>query len=287
VKGLSTPGPVRATVRMRWAAARGTIAPLLRHGSRRVVMTSDALRIGNLLYVWLSCHRRRALGEDVRALANAHTRAWDELWSLTPRGLVVTRERMRVWDRREDVSSSHLQAFGTDFSHAELRAFASEVLLSGRFRDLLAPDDEVLTLNVRRGDYYSDPAYRARYAFDVQGYLREAVDISLRRQGRPSGIRVVSDDPTWCRTHLGWLTEVVPHVEWAEAEPVNGLAALASSRRLILANSSFSYWGGYLSRVVHGADGSSIVAPRFHVRDVNGGVAWQLDPSWIVVDGHW
>lgn len=52
--------------------------------------------------------------------------------------------------------------------------------------------------------------------------------------------------------------------------------------RLILANSTFSYWGGYLSRWCF-RDPTQVVAPWFHILSDLGGAAWQLDPEWSVV----
>jgi hypothetical protein len=250
-------------------------------------MTSDAIRLGNLLYVWMHCHRRRAEGEDVRALANADTPMWDALWSLTNRRLVVRREEMRVWDRREELPDRLHQVFGVDYTREDIEVFVREVLLGPPFRSLLKPDLTALTVNVRRGDYYANPDFRSLFAFDYPGYLRAALDLALEQGGRPGRIKVVSDDPAWCRDNLGWLTGITSHVEIVEHDPASNLALLAASQRLILTNSTFSYWGGYISRSLHPSGAGAVVAPRFHRRDLNGGAGWQLDPEWTIVDGFW
>jgi hypothetical protein len=98
---------------------------------------------------------------------------------------------------------------------------------------------------------------------------------------------VVSDDSGWCRENLSWLVGAADAVEFSHNGPQRDLARLASASRLILANSTFSYWGAYISDVVHDGSAGSVVAPRFHVRDLEQGRAWQLDPRWQVIDGRW
>lgn len=99
---------------------------------------------------------------------------------------------------------------------------------------------------------------------------------------------VVSDDVPWCQEHLGPrlgarqvpVTYVTP-----EDTPGDHLAYLAGARRLILANSSFSYWGAYLSNVRHQDNHALVVSPWFHARLADGTPygAIQLDPRWTVV----
>lgn len=53
-------------------------------------------------------------------------------------------------------------------------------------------------------------------------------------------------------------------------------------RALVLANSTFSYWGSYLSTWWHGRP-ESVVPPWFLSRADNGAAAWQLDPTWSII----
>ena len=140
-----------------------------------------------------------------------------------------------------------------------------------------------MTVNVRRGDYYSEPHWRELYGFDVAAYVRLAVEGSLR-QAPIDIVRVVSDGPDWCREHLAFLREYA-EVEFQSPTdgPTENLIQLASADRLILANSTFSYWAAYISNVWHGDNHDRTWAPWFHRRDFLNGGAWQLDPRWSVV----
>jgi hypothetical protein len=107
---------------------------------------------------------------------------------------------------------------------------------------------------------------------------------SITADGPVDLLRVVSDDPGWCRLKLGFLAEHAARVEHLEpGRPHDDFRALASARRLVLANSTFSYWGAYVSNVLHGDNHAQVWAPWFHRRDIREGRAWHLDPRWSVV----
>lgn len=268
--------------------SRHAASSVLRRGPRTVITTNESMRLGNLLYLWLRAHASQAEGRDVRVQHNAASNAWLPILGPELEQLTLVRDGARLWDRLEDPPPEHFQVFGRDFSPEQLRAFIREVVLSQTFCSYLPRRaDDALTINVRRGDYYSVPEYRARYGFEVQAYLRSAL-VEASHEGSIGIIHVVSDDPEWCHSNLGWMWDFAPVV----AEPMNAvsnLAALGASPRLILANSTFSYWGGYLSGVIHErTEGkSSVWVPDLHVRDINAGHAWQIDPCWRAVPSSW
>ena len=67
------------------------------------------------------------------------------------------------------------------------------------------------------------------------------------------------------------------------------LAVLACAKRLILANSTFSYWGAFIAQVL-GAQLENIVAPAFHQGGVPTASELWRDPRWNFIheiDGGW
>ncbi len=62
-----------------------------------------------------------------------------------------------------------------------------------------------MTVNVRRGDYYSDPVFRGRYSFDIEAYLDVALARAVEMAGPVDHVLVVSDGIEWCRARLGGL----------------------------------------------------------------------------------
>lgn len=106
----------------------------------------------------------------------------------------------------------------------------------------------------------------------------------------PSEILVVSDDVTWCRRELAWLADLVVVRHLDDPAPVRDFAAVAGARRMVITNSTFSYWAAHLSNLVHGDNHAEVWAPRFFDRTQNGGDSWLLDERWSIVEdlpGGW
>ena len=249
----------------------------LRRGDRVVVMTPPAgLRFGNWLYLWLDAHQRTAAGEPTLVLEAPGMAPWlDEFPRL--RDLTVTRGRMRFHDTREWNVDSWSQRFDVDFTRSALDAFIDATLVP----ELHGDQGETLVINVRRGDYFSDPHHAKRYAWDISGYVEEALAVA----GPAEHALVVSDDARWCRDELDALIRATAtRVSYAEPDPSANFRAITGARRLIGTNSTFSYWGGYVA----GARFTSpqIIMPRFHGRLPGGHDAYQLDPAWIAIEGH-
>lgn len=247
-------------------------------------------RFGNFLYYWLHASILQRAGVDYRVQTHAHLDPWLDL-------LPGIRERYSVpvdglaWrDRREWPPPEQFQVLGQDFQVADVAAFARETLLPAPALSRRL-DADVVVVNVRRGDYYSRSDFRAAYGFDIRAYVEEG----LRRMDERSpvrSVRIISDGLDWCREHLD---DVIRPFDAAPAwgpgtasSPVADLAVLAGAARLVGANSTFSYWGAYLAEVRR--PDAHIVMPGFHSRLVPDGRAYQVLPTWDVVDdlpGGW
>ena len=268
--------------------SRVAVRPLQR-GKRLINWTPETgVGFGNVLYAWLYAHQRQAHGEDVRVLVPEHLAPWRAVFPSLWDELSVQREEVRLTDRRTWVWHSR---FGVDFSRAELESFVQAHLAPG-IPGTPAAETQAVTINVRRGDYYSQPHFRGTYSFDIAAYLRAALDVTRERHGNFSRLLVVSDGPDWCKVKLdALLTERADLVQYAAASesPQDNFLRLARSSRLIGTNSSFSYWGGYVSNVRF-VEQSHVLMPRFHARLRVSTDAYQLDPSWTIIDdipGGW
>ncbi|MGB4136470.1 MAG: alpha-1,2-fucosyltransferase [Microbacterium sp.] len=269
---------------------------VVRRGPTEILWTPPDVRGGNVLYYWLRAASRQAAGTDAHVLGTAHAETWLRAF---PRLRELTRapHEVRMNDRR--LPPGVLQHFGTDFTVDELDDFIAKYLMSSpsTFADHVAAQHGLdLTINIRHGaDYYSHPGARGAFSFDVPEYVRTAVRL-VAEQAPITGIRLVSDNLDWCTAKLAWLNEIAPvSVPGQEADPIDHLATLTASPRLILANSTFSYWGGYLSSWLHPHDvadaPSGVWAPSFHNRYFpDGGRATQLNPRWTIIEeipGGW
>lgn len=268
-------------------------ARLIRRGPRKVIWTQPNANLGNFLYDWMHAWTWRGRGLDIVCLRTPAADRWVPLFGSGAEALVVDRDAVRPWDRRE---KGLYNEFGTAFSSTELEAFISGFLEpSGLIDAARVPptrrlEDHDVLVNVRRGDYFATDANRRAYAFDLDEYLVAALE-TLERGGGIGRIQVVSDGIDWCVDHVGWLSDHCRELDFVREPmpPETHLAMLANAPRLVLANSTFSYWGGYLSGFRSGHP-ERVVAPWFHCRLHDDGRAWQLDPRWSVVTdipSHW
>ena len=259
----------------------------VRRGPRTVLWTQPTAHLGNFLYDWMHAFEMQGQGADVVCLRTPPMDRWLPVLGPGAQRLLVEPEDVRLTDRRE--KGLHNE-FGPHFDEHVLGRFIEGFLEPSGVLDLAAvpPTFRVtrqdVVVNVRRGDYVTNEANWRNYGFDVDDYLRVALARSVAVGGPIRRILVVSDGIDWCRRHLGWLAgecELL-HFEDTGQPPEVHLALLANAPRLILANSTFSYWGGYVSAWRSGRP-EDVVAPWFHVRSDLGGAAWQLDPRWSIV----
>jgi len=269
---------------------------VIRRGPRQVLWTPPKVHLGNHLYYWLHAFHQQRQGTDMRVLVSDEMRPWSGAFPRVFNELTVDPGDLGLTDQR--IAPGARQRFGIDFTDETLDAFierhllAADTELTRGIEARSAPSD--LTINVRRGDYYSDPRWRGEYSFDVVEFVRAAIG-AVQQDSPIRGIHVVSDGLDWCRTKLAWLEEIAP-VSYPEAAdgPLDHLVALAGSPRLVLANSSFSYWGGYLSayraRTAPTGIPTGVWAPAFNSRSLPNGRATQLDPRWHIIEsipGGW
>lgn len=152
-----------------------------------------------------------------------------------------------------------------------------------------AADSEppAIALHVRRGDYLHP---RSGFFPLSPGYYERALATLAPPPGPslPSGeaggagrppVHVFSDDPAWCRAHLGaggWEPRI------AAGSPETDLARLASARALILSNSSFSAVAAQLARLRDPA--TPILCPNRWLRLEDGRLGDLRSPDWRTVE---
>lgn len=271
---------------------RTHLSHLVRRGSQSHLLTvSPGPRFGNFLYYWLHADIRQWAGERYRVQVHSHLKPWLDLLDSIRDDLSVRSEGIGIFDRREWAPQHQYQRFGSDFTEHELWRFVHRRVLSSDLLILTQPHDfSTLTVNVRRGDYYSDPVFAWHYSYNFEEYLALALRRATERAS-VSRIRVVSDDPVWCRENVhDLLSSTCGTVLYADdpQDAITDFRDLASSPRIIGTNSTFSYWGAYVSWARFGR-ASHLIMPRFMSRERVQG-AEQLLPVWDVINdipGGW
>lgn len=125
-------------------------------------------------------------------------------------------------------------------------------------------------ISVRRGDYVDNPNYHLP---PISFYLGALLQLDYKN----SDILVFSDDIAYCRIHFN-----LPNVRFVSEPPLEQLALMSTIDTLIIANSTFSWWGAYLGKE------KKVIRPKKHFK---GKLLRNSDPkdfwpeSWEVFDG--
>ena len=158
----------------------------------------------------------------------------------------------------------HLQGYWqseqyfADFSDTIRQEFTVQTPLSGKNLELA---EEILSVNavslhVRRGDYVADETTRAMHDVCDAAYYSRAEELATQGLDAPR-VFVFSDDPEWVIDNLQ-LRHPVRYVCHNGSMPHEDLRLMSLCRRHVIANSSFSWWGAWLSS----APDKLVVAPR-------------------------
>ncbi|MBI1920672.1 MAG: alpha-1,2-fucosyltransferase [Geobacter sp.] len=105
---------------------------------------------------------------------------------------------------------------------------------------------EAVSIHFRRGDYVADAKTAAYHGICSVAYYHEAVKLVAARVDEPHFF-VFSDDPAWVRENFAipHPMTVVDHNGPDQAH--EDLRLMSLCRHHIIANSSFSWWGAWLS----------------------------------------
>lgn len=270
------------------AAVRPALSQTARWLSRTDRLVKDLPEwagFGNQLFFFLWASTQQRNGANAKLVRSERSRYWLQQFPLLSSTLTIDRAEVRLADRHDTTDWRTLSTIGQPSTPStnDVHDFIEEYLMPSGF---FARDEELatgLTLNVRRGDYFSDPQVRGLFSFDQLAYIQAVLD-RLAAERAPSQIRVVSDDLTWCRArlmHLGDATESLQFVQ--SVDPIIDLQNVACSRELIIMNSSFSIWAAYISNFLYGDNERLIHVPAFGTRPFDG-VPWpSINPRWDIV----
>lgn len=261
--------------------AKTRLLSVVRRGPGEVVWTPEFMGLGNLLYIALWVARDRSNRSMLRTPALVR---WLSVFPALEQ-LSVSREAVGFTDVRRSAITQSYGSFGTDFSEGELKDFITTYLLPSHRPTVSGR----LAMNIRRGDYFADPSVRGYFGFDLDAYLRVAIG-GMRDQEPLGRVLIVSDGLDWCRARLGWVGEMAD-VEYASVtSPADDFWRVATSRRILMTNTTFSYWAGYVHDVLQPDAASHVWAPAFFSRWQPDHRSWGLDPRWSVIEdipGGW
>ena len=196
------------------------------------------LKVAFSSYLLSRCYRRLPAFFQKRSTCNeAPEMTYD------PSVLTVSGDRYfsGYWQNHEyfDAVAAEVRAAFAFPPHRDVRNRELEERLTG--------DPGAVAVHVRRGDYVKNPLFRGICS---ESYFRNALGALPEAR---SGYRffVFSDDREWCRAKLLPMLNgaAATLVDWNEGpESFRDMQLMGCCRSMILANSSFSWWGAYLNR---------------------------------------
>jgi hypothetical protein len=222
---------------------------------------------------------RRVFGLDIPAASNAEMRrvlGWltvsrvrrifsrSSLQMVRPSSLAVE-PHFHYWAGFRDLPADcYIDGYWQSERYFSL--VAERVREAFRFVEPLEPENEELiqemscvesvSLHVRRGDYVRNRNVGQVHGVDLTDYYRKAVEKIGHRIQNPH-YYIFSDEPDWVRENLSLSSPftIVEHNRGVDS--YRDMQLMTHCKHYILANSSFSWWGGWLGR----RQSSCIIAP--------------------------
>lgn len=249
-----------------------------------IICPPESIRFGNHLYYLLYCYQsnKKSSLYNYCLLENSDLSYWLEkfpgLKKLTKNNNSLSYTDIKVKDY------SYHQKFDIDFNEAQLNSFIDQFLKNEIIeKDSIINHASDLVINLRIGDYYASGNV-GKYGYDQVKYLKYILEeTSFVKTDMYKRIFIISDDQQWCREHLGFLESYCDEIIISDVfnDPFTCIINLSLSQNLIISNSTFSYWGAYISNRLN--NGYNIIAPAFHSRMVEQDIAYQLNPKWKII----
>ena len=137
---------------------------------------------------------------------------------------------------------------------------------------------DAICLHVRRGDYVTNKHAVATHGLCSLDYYAKGIQLVLDGMDDPRCF-VFSDDPEWARNNLK-LPIPMTIVDINEADAAHqDLWLMSACKRFVIANSSLSWWGAWLSQ----REGKMVVAPRQWFADTGRDTKDLIPSEWIRV----
>ncbi|MCY4309434.1 MAG: alpha-1,2-fucosyltransferase [Rhodobacteraceae bacterium] len=106
--------------------------------------------------------------------------------------------------------------------------------------------ESCISLHVRRGDYL-DPKFRS-YGICSQEYYEQAIRRIAEHCDATPRVFVFSDDPEWVTDHFKLSFEMRVMTHNSADQAIEDLRLMTVCKHHVIANSSFSWWGGWLGQ---------------------------------------
>lgn len=129
-----------------------------------------------------------------------------------------------------------------DFTFPKILNSASIAMLK-----TIEAQPDATSVHIRRGDYISNKSVNAMHGICSQNYYDNAIN-TITSQSRNPHLFLFSDDPEWVRDNFNTCGLPSTIVDLHSADTgYHDLHLMSLCKHHIIANSSFSWWGAWLS----------------------------------------
>lgn len=178
---------------------------------------------------------------------------------------------------------------GYFFSYRYFEQFRDIIISDFQPRSLSEPATEYLSmiknankscsLHVRRGDYVTNKSANHFHGLCPIDFYKKAVELICQKEPETTFF-CFSDDIEWCKQHLNELNVPIIFVEQkAGMHNFEDLILMSQCTHNIIANSTFSWWGGWLNQTPQ----KCVIAPRALATDPTVSVKDVYPPEWITL----
>jgi len=161
--------------------------------------------------------------------------------------------------------------FGPSPKHIQLAIKSSPSFVRGRYA---ASKYSFIALQVRRGDYLK-PSTLGVHGLVPESYFIEGLSKLRSLVGNLPAV-VYSDDLETAEETASALSQATPHRPTVNETSLETLGSLSAAKGLCISNSSFGWWGAYLSE-----NQPAVVAPRPWFANPRIQTEDLLEPGWL------
>lgn len=180
-----------------------------------------------------------------------------------------------IWNSPDNVvlmgylqSYKYVQYFNKEYLLSQYLQFKPDIV--DRCKNSLDPCKKYVALHVRRTDYLSH--YFLYHQLSLP-YYKTAIDMT----DSTYAVIVFSDDIKWCKTHIPKIC--TRELLFSENNTGEDLYLMSLCNQHIIANSTFSWWGAYLS------SSEKVICPRFWFKksDIYMKESEIIIPEWTIL----
>lgn len=135
---------------------------------------------------------------------------------------------------------------------------------------------QAVAVHVRRGDYISNRETHRYHGICDNEYYMSAEELLRKKVGNLE-IYVFSDDPDWVQKHLRFQSPTTLVRHNSKEQDYEDLRLMSMCKHHIIANSTFSWWGAWLSK----HPGKIVIAPQRWFSEATHSTRDLIPEDWI------